>query len=169
MLGKKMEEALNRQVNAEFYSAYLYLSASAWFANKNLPGFANWMRVQTMEESTHAIKIYNFINSRGGTVKLTTVEGPKTDWPSPLAIFQDALAHERKVSAMIDDLVDTAAKERDHASGIMLQWFVTEQVEEESNAEAIVRQLGLAGENPNALLMLDREMGARTFVNDAGV
>ncbi len=162
MLTEKMESALNQQVNAEFYSGYLYLAMSAYFAGKSLDGFASWMRAQALEELTHGMKIYDFIHQRGGTVTLTAVEGPKTDWESPLAAFEEALAHEKKVTAMINDLVDIATEQKDHATNVFLQWFVSEQVEEEENVGGVVEKLKLMGEARGGLFMMDRELGSRT-------
>jgi len=163
MIGKKMEAALNRQVNAEFYASYIYLSISAYFESISLPGFAGWMRMQSMEEVTHAMKIFNHINERGGRVTLTAIEAPPAEWSSPLEAFKAANGHEQKVTGMINDLVDLAIAEKDHAANAMLQWFVTEQVEEEMNTDGYVQKLTLAGDSPNALFMLDRELGARKF------
>jgi len=163
MINKKMETAINKQINAELYSSYLYLAMSAYFEDANLPGFANWMRVQAQEEVSHAMKFFAHVTERGGRVKLTAIDAPATEWKSPLAAFKDAFDHEVKVTGMINDLVDLAIKEKDHAANVMLQWFVTEQVEEEMSANDIVQKLKLAGDNPNALLMLDREMTGRSF------
>ncbi len=167
MISKKVEEALNRQINAELYSAYLYLSMNAYFLSINLAGFANWMRVQALEETTHADKFYGFLNDRGGRVILAPIEGPPHDWSSPLAAFEDAYRHEQKVTAMINALMDLAIEEKDHATASMLSWFVDEQVEEESNADGIVRQLKLVGDNSGGLFMLDRELSARAFTPPA--
>lgn len=164
MISDKMQEAFNKQINAEFYSSYLYLSMSAYFESINLPGFANWMRCQAQEELVHAMKFYNFMNDRGGRVALASVEGPPVNWESPLLAFQDAYAHEQKVTALINSLVDLATTEKDHASTPFLQWFVTEQVEEESSADKVVQQLRLAGDKGSGLFMIDRELGTRTFV-----
>ncbi len=163
MISKKMEKALNVQVNAELYSAYLYLSMAAYFESSRLNGFANWMRCQTQEEVLHAMKIYNHINERGGRVKLTTIEVPKIEWKSPPDAFNDALAHERKVTIMINNLVDLAMSEHDHASNSFLQWFVDEQVEEENSAGNIIDKLTLIGDAPGGLFMIDSELAARTF------
>lgn len=163
MISKKIEEALNRQINAELYSAYLYLSMSAHFQTLNLKGFANWMRVQALEEFTHADKFYGFVLDRGGRVTLTAIDGPPTKWASPLAIFQEAYKHEQKVTGLINALVDLAIKEKDHATNTFLQWFVNEQVEEEANADGIAQQLKLVGDG-SGLLMLDRELAQRVFV-----
>ncbi|MEA2036333.1 MAG: ferritin [Nanoarchaeota archaeon] len=165
-LSKNMENALNKQVNAEIYSAYLYLSMSADFESKNLKGFANWMNVQAKEEMSHAMKIYNFILERSSTITLDTIQKPKKEWKTPLEAFSDAYKHEQKVTAMINNLVDLATKERDHATASMLQWFVDEQVEEEANAEEIVQKLKLTKNSPQALFMMDKDLSARVFVDE---
>jgi len=167
MISKKMEEALNEQVNAELYSAYLYLSMESYFKSENLNGFANWMRVQTQEEVAHATKIYDFINERGGRVTLKAIEGPQTEWDSALAVFKAAYEHEQKVTGLINDLVDLAIKEKDHATNSFLQWFVNEQVEEESSADEIVQQLKMMENAPGGMFMLDRESGQRVFTPPA--
>lgn len=167
MLTDKMEEALNGQLNAELYSAYLYLSMSAYFQSVNLGGFATWMRVQAQEELVHAMKLYDFINERGGRTRLRQVDAPPTEWDFPLAAFEAAYAHEQKVTALINDLVDLALGEKDHASHVFLQWFVTEQVEEEDSANGVVQKLKLMGEAQGGLFMLDRELGQRTFTPPA--
>ena len=169
MISKKMEKALNAQVNAELYSAYLYLSMESYFKSLNLNGFANWMRVQTQEEVLHAMKIYDFINERGGRALLKGIEGPPTEWNSPLAIFEAAYAHEQKVTGLINDLVDLAIKEKDHATNSFLQWFVNEQVEEEASADAIVQQLKIMEDAPGGMFMLDRELGLRVFTPPAAI
>jgi ferritin len=163
MISKKMEEALTEQVNAELYSAYLYLSMESYFKAQNLNGFANWMKVQTQEEVSHAMKIYDFINERGGRVLLKTIEGPPTDWGSALAVFQAVYEHEQKVTGLINDLVDLAIKEKDHATNSFLQWFVNEQVEEESSADEILQQLKMMQNAPGGMFMLNRELGQRVF------
>lgn len=164
MISKKMEEALNGQVNAEMYSAYLYLSMESYFKSQDLNGFANWMRVQTQEEMVHAMKIYDFINGRGGRILLKAIEGPPTQWDSPLAVFEAAYEHEQKVTGLINGLVDLAIKEKDHATNAFLQWFVNEQVEEEASADAIIQQLKMMENAPGGLFMLDRELAQRVFV-----
>lgn len=164
MINDKMQTTINKQINAELYSAYLYISMSAQFQAMNLKGFANWMRVQSLEEFTHADKFYNFLIDRGGRVILNSIEGPPTKWASPLAIFQDAYKHEQKVTGLINALVNLAIKEKDHAAHSFLQWFVNEQVEEEANADSIAQQLKLIGKNGQGLLMLDRELAQRIFV-----
>ncbi|MHC4560390.1 MAG: ferritin [Planctomycetota bacterium] len=167
MISKKIEDALNEQVNAELYSAYLYLSMESYFKSLNLNGFANWMRVQTQEEVAHAMKIYDFINERGGRVLLKAIEGPSTKWDSPLALFEAVYAHEQKVTGLINNLVDLAIKEKDHATNTFLQWFVNEQVEEESSADEIVQQLKMMENAPGGMFMLDRELGQRVFTPPA--
>ena len=167
MISKKMGEALNGQVNAEMYSAYLYLSMESYFRSLNLNGFANWMRVQTQEELMHTMKIYDFINERGGRVTLKAIEGPPTKWESPLAVFNAVYAHEQKVTGLINKLVDLAIKEKDHATNAFLQWFVNEQVEEESSADEIVQQLKIMKDAPGGMFMLDRELGQRVFTPPA--
>ena len=167
MISKKMEEALNAQVNAELYSAYLYLSMESYFQSLTLNGFANWMRVQTQEEVSHAMKIYDFINERGGRALLKGIDAPPTEWNSPLAVFKAAYAHEQKVTGLINGLVDLAIKEKDHATNSFLQWFVNEQVEEEASADEIVQQLKMMEKAPGGMFMLDRELGQRVFTPPA--
>jgi len=156
-----MQEALNKHVNAELYSSYLYLSMSAHFQSANLTGFAHWMRVQAREELAHAMKFYDHVLERGGTVNLQTVESPPSRWDSPLAAFEDAYRHEQKVTGLINQLVDDAVQTRDHATNNFLQWFVSEQVEEEAAADAIVQKLKLVGDAPGGLLMIDHHLGER--------
>jgi len=167
MLDEKMQTALNKQMNAELYSSYLYLSMSAYFQSISLPGFANWLRIQAQEELVHAMKFYDFINERGGRVMLQPVEGPPTEWSSPLDVFENTYKHEQKVTGLINDLVNLAVKEGDHATNIFLQWFVTEQVEEESSADEVVQKLKLMGDAKGGLFMLDREMAQRAFTPPA--
>lgn len=166
MLKQRMQDALNKQINAEFEASYLYLSMSAYFESINLPGFANWMKIQAQEELTHAMKIFRFVNDRGGRVILTAISKPETEWKTPLDAFEGALAHEQKVTGMIDNLVDIATEEKDHASRSMLNWFVDEQVEEEANASDIAEKLKLIGDKGQGLLMLDRDLASRTFVDE---
>lgn len=161
MLSEKVEKALNSQLNAELYSSYLYLSMNAYFKSVNLDGFANWMYAQAQEELIHSLKFYEFINQRGGRVTLAAIDSPPTQWDSPVTVFQDTLKHEQKVTGLINDLVDVAIKERDHATQIFLQWFVTEQVEEEENVGGVLEQLKLLGEAKGGLFMMDRELAKR--------
>jgi ferritin len=157
----KMQEALNKHANAEFYSSYLYLSMSAHFQSVNLTGFAQWMRVQAREELAHAMKFFDHIVERGGKVTLLPVEAPPSQWDSPLAAFEDAYRHEQKVSGLINGLVDEAVQNRDHATNNFLQWFVSEQVEEEASVDAIVQKLKLVGDAAGGLFMIDRELAQR--------
>ena len=167
MLNNDMEKALNAQVNAEMYSAYLYLSMSAFFQSKSLSGFAGWMRVQAQEEMVHAMKFYDFINERGGRVILEPIEAPPTDWDSPLATFEAVYEHEQKVTGLINELVELAREKHDHATNIFLQWFVSEQVEEEDSANEVVEKIKLVGDAKGGLFMLDRELGQRVFTPPA--
>jgi ferritin len=167
MISKKMEKALNGQLNAELYSAYLYLSMAAYFESADLAGFANWMRVQVQEERFHAMKFYDYIIERGGRVTLGPIEAPPSDWDSPLAVFEATLTHEQMVTGLINDLMDVAREEKDNASEIFLQWFVNEQVEEEDNVGKVLGQLKLIKDSPQALFMIDREMGQRVFTPPA--
>jgi len=161
MISKKMEKALNDQINAELYSAYLYLSMAAYFENENLPGFATWMRVQTQEEVMHAMKIYDYLNGQGGRVTLKSIDEPPAKWKSPLDVFEATYKHEQAVTGRIKDLVDLAVKEKDHSTNSFLQWFVTEQVEEEKSADEIVQKLKKIADAPGGLYMLDKELGQR--------
>lgn len=161
MIQKKMEKALNEQINAELYSSYLYLSMSAYFSSINLNGFSTWMRTQAQEELMHAMKFYDYIIERGGIVTVTGIEAPPIEWDSPLDVFQYTYEHEQKVTGLINDLVDLAASLNDHATTAFLQWFVTEQVEEEASASEIVETLQLIGDSKQGLFMVDKEMGQR--------
>ena len=161
MFSSKMQEAMNQQVNAELYSAYLYLAMAANFEESNLHGMAHWMQIQAREETGHALKFFKYIVERGGRVTLTSVAAPPSKWDSPHAVFDDVYTHERHVSGLIDKLVDLAAAGKDHASSAFLQWFVTEQVEEEANASDIQHQLKMIGESKQALFMLDRHLAQR--------
>lgn len=161
MLDQKIQDAFNEQINAEFHSGYLYLSMAAYFESQNLRGMAHWMRIQGQEEHGHAMKFFDFIHERGGQVMLKRIEAPKVEWPSPLAAFEDAYEHERMITGRINKLVDLAAAQKDHASSVFLQWFVTEQVEEEASALEIVDRLKLGGEQPNFLFLLDRHLAQR--------
>jgi len=162
MLNQKIQEAMNRQINAEISSAYLYLAMAAHFDAQNLPGMAHWMRVQVQEEVKHAMKFYEFINQRDGRVALWAIDAPKAQWKSPLDAFEDALCHEKYITGRINELVDLAVAEKDHAAAAFLQWFVNEQVEEEASALAIVEKLKLAGDSGVVYLMLDGQLGQRS-------
>ncbi len=161
MLSKTLQDAMNEQIKNELYSAYLYLSMSAYCEAANLPGFAHWMRVQAQEEEAHAMKFYEFIYERGGRVVLQAIDQPPVEFQSPLAVFEQTLEHEQKVTAMIHDLYALAVEEKDYASQAFLQWFVTEQVEEEASATQILETLKMIGDKGHALIMLDRQLGRR--------
>lgn len=163
MISARLEEAINKQINAEFYSAYLYLSMSAYFEEINLPGFANWMRIQFEEEQFHALMFLDYLAERGGRVKLEAIEQPKQEWQNPIDVFEDTLTHERHVTQLINDIAEVAEQEKDRATRNKLIWFIDEQVEEESAAENILNQLKLIGGEGHGMLMLDREFAARVF------
>jgi ferritin len=164
-INAKVEEVLNNQVHAEFWSAYLYLSMSAWFQKKGLKGFAHWMYIQYQEEITHAIKLYNFVLDRQGSIKLQPIEAVPSEWASIPKVFEESYGHECKVTAMIYNCLDVAEAEKDRATASMLQWFVDEQKEEEANADDILNQLKLIGEDGQGIYHLDKELAARIFVD----
>jgi ferritin len=161
MIGKKMQDAINEQIKNELYSSYLYLAMSAHFEACNLPGFAKWLRMQANEELEHALKFYDFVLERGGEVSLKALDQPPAAWKSSLAAFEEVYAHEQKVTALIHGLYETALAEKDYPAQIMLQWYITEQVEEEKNASEIVEQLKLIDAHGTAVLMLDHRLGKR--------
>ncbi len=163
MLAEKMQQAVNGQLNREYYSAYLYLSMAAYFESVSLPGFANWMRVQVQEELVHATKFYDYINNRRGKVLLQAIEAPPSEWESPQAAFQHAYQHEQGVTGRINNLVNLALEIQDHATHNFLQWFISEQVEEEASTDEVLRRLKLLGEAPGGLFMIDRELAQRVF------
>lgn len=158
-----MTSALNEQINKEMYSAYLYMSMSAHCSNVGLDGFANWFMVQYQEEMTHAMKIYDYLNEQGEKVILEAIEKPPSEFGTVLEMFEATLKHEQFITRSIHELVDLANEEKDYATQIFLQWFVTEQIEEEGNDNEIIAKLKLVGNEGNGLFMLDREMAARTF------
>ncbi len=162
MLGKKIQDAVNEQIKNELYSAYLYLSMAAYCESINLPGCAHWMRMQEQEERLHAFKFFDFIHERGGRAILQAIDQPPSEFESLLDVFEKTLEHEQKVTAMIHNLYDLAVQEKDYASQIFLQWFVTEQVEEEDSVSRVIDTIKMIGDSPQALLMLDRELGGRT-------
>ena len=168
MLSKKMVKALNEQINKEIYSAYLYMSMSSYSDFIGLKGFANWFMVQYQEEMEHAMRFYNYIQEQGEQVILLAIDQPQTKFASPLAMFEKTLEHEKYVTKRINMLVDQAVKENDHATQIFLQWFVTEQVEEEANANDIMGKLKLVGKQGNGLFMVDKDLAARTFTPSIG-
>jgi ferritin len=161
MLSEELQDAINEQINKELYSGYLYLSMSAYCEAENLPGFAGWMRVQAQEEVAHAVRFFDYVNARGGRVVLKAIEMPPPIWKSPTEMFEQVLEHERKVTGMINRLYELAVKQNDYATQMELQWFITEQVEEEESAGQVVTQLTRMGEQPMGLLMLDRQLGER--------
>jgi ferritin len=157
-----MQDAMNEQINKELFSSYLYLSMAAYFEDKNLPGFAKWMRVQEQEEREHGMKFYDFILERGGKVTLKAIEAPKADWKNNLEVFEEVAAHEAKVTASINALYELALKEKDYPAQVMLQWFINEQVEEEKNAAEIVASLKMIEAHETAVLQLDHRLGKRS-------
>jgi ferritin len=161
MILKKIQDELNTQLNAEFYSSYFYLSMSAYFESNDLQGFSRWFRVQANEEYAHAMKIFNYIYQIGGGVKLMKIDGPKTDWDSFLEVFQDTFEHEQKVTKSINTLLELSITEKDYATVNFLQWFVSEQVEEEATAQQNVKKMKMIGDSKSGLFMLDRELGSR--------
>ena len=161
MFNSAVQDAMNQQVNAELYSAYLYLSMAADFEAENLHGMAHWMQIQAKEETGHALKFFKYIVERGGRVTLTAVAAPPTQWDSPLAVFEQVYKHECHVSSLINKLVELATAEKDHASEVFLQWFINEQVEEEANASEILHQLKMVGDSKQGLFLLDRHLAQR--------
>lgn len=164
MISEKLEKAFNVQINKEFYSEYLYLSMQAYFERLNLKGFVNWMSVQVQEERAHAMGMFDYLNQRGGSVILEAIEKPEVDWKSPLDVFENVLKHEEYVTASINELMDAAEDVKDRAAMSFLNWYLKEQVEEEDNVGQVLATLRLIGDDKKALLMLDKELAARTFV-----
>ena len=164
MIDKKMQNAINEQINWELYSSYLYFSMAAYFDSKNLKGCSSWMRVQAMEELTHVKRFYDFLSARGGRIILSAIKSPPTDWKSPLNVFEETLKHEQHVTGRINDLVDLSLKLKDHATHSFLKWFVDEQVEEEESVDGVLQGLKLNKDNPSGLFMIDKELAQRTFV-----
>lgn len=163
MINKRVQDAINEQINAELYSAYLYLSMAAFLETKGLPGFANWMRVQFDEEQFHGLKFFDYVNERGGQVTLKPIDGPATSWNGVIEIFEEVAKHEAHVTSLINNLMTISIEEKDYAATNFLQWFVDEQVEEESNAAKILDQLNMINGEGHGMLMLDREMALRVF------
>lgn len=161
MLSSKLEKTINEQIKNELYSAYLYLSMAAYFDSINLPGFAHWMRVQFGEEQGHALKFYKYVYERGGRITLQAIDQPPSEFSSPLAVFEQTLEHEQKVTSLINNLYALAAQENDYATQVFLQWFISEQVEEEDNAVQIIELLRRIGDKGQGLVMLDRELARR--------
>lgn len=160
-IGKPMQDAMNEQINMELFSSHVYLSMAAHFEADNLPGFANWMRLQAEEEREHAMKFYEFIIERGGRVELKAIAAPKTKWASPLEAAEEVAEHEAKVTASIYSLYELAAKEKDYPAQVMLQGFIAEQVEEEDNASKLVADLKRIEARDSATLMLDHRLSKR--------
>ena len=162
MISQTMQDAINEQINKELFSSYLYLSMAAFFASKNLAGFSKWMHVQAGEEREHAMKLYEHLEDRGGRVLLKAIAAPKTEWTSNVEVFKEAAAHEAMITASIHALYETALQEKDYPAQVLLQWFISEQVEEEKNAADILADLGLIEERGTAVLMLDKQLGKRS-------
>ncbi len=167
MLNKKIEEALNSQINAEMWSAYLYLSMASYCHANGRPGMGKWFEVQFKEEQDHAMILFKYVISRGGNVKLDAIKAVPTEWDSVLKVYEGALAHEQKVTNMINGLCALASQENDYATSSMLKWFIDEQVEEEETAQNIIDNLKMIGDNGYGLYMLDKELGARTYTQAA--
>jgi ferritin len=161
MLSKTIQKALNNQIRNEFASSYLYLSMAAFCEESNLSGMAKWMKMQSDEEKNHGMKLFGYVHERNGSVELGALEQPADDFKSPLEMFNRVYSHELKVSESITKLYELALKEKDYPTQVMLQWFVTEQVEEEKTALGIIEQLKITGDSPVSLLMLDRQLGTR--------
>ncbi|MBN1327389.1 MAG: ferritin [Candidatus Cloacimonetes bacterium] len=167
MISGKLQEAFNEQINKELFSEYLYLSMAAYLDSIGLAGFAGFFKVQVQEERFHAMKFYEYLNERGGRVLLKKIEQPQVDFKSPLEIFELSYKHEQFITQSINELMDIAIAEKDHAARSFLNWYVDEQVEEESTMDNIINQLKLIDGKGQGLLMLDRELGARTFTPPA--
>ncbi|MDJ0765173.1 MAG: ferritin [Myxococcota bacterium] len=164
MLSKRMEKAINEQINAEIFSAYLYYAMTSYFESMTLNGFAHWLRIQALEELTHAQKFVSYLNDRGARVHLSALEGPDNEWDSPLAAFEAVYEHEQKVTGLINKLMELAQQESDFATVNFLQWFIGEQVEEEAAADEMVQKLKLVDKTEGGLFLLDQEVNNRSFV-----
>jgi len=164
MMSQKLQDAMNEQMKNEFFSAYLYQAMAGYFESEDLPGFANWMRIQALEELSHGEKFFHFMCEVGARTNLLPIDGPKNDYKSPLDVFEFSLDHEKFVTASINNLMTIAKEEGDHASEIFLQWFVSEQVEEEASFGLMVKKLERIGDDGNGLLRLDDELATRVFV-----
>ncbi|MDE6383006.1 MAG: ferritin [Paramuribaculum sp.] len=169
MLNPKIQDALNEQINAELWSAYLYLSMAMNFEAAGRPGIANWFKIQFQEEQAHAQIFINYVNQRGGRVVLKAIDAVPTEWATPLEAFEATLAHETKVTALINALYSLAEQESDYATRDRLNWFVSEQVEEEDNCRQLIDKFRLIGDNGMGIYMLDQELGARTYVAPAAL
>ena len=167
MISERMAAELNKQINAELYSSYLYLSMSAWCDNAGYRGFSSWMRVQAEEEYAHAMKFYDYMLDVGGKIALDTIEKPQTEWDSPYELFEAVKEHELYVTKLINDLVAVAIEEKDYATNIFLQWFVTEQIEEVATASEIIDKFRMIGKNKESFYFLDKELGERGAATQA--
>jgi len=165
MLSAKMQDSLNKQINEEYYSSYLYLAMAAYLDDMNLDGSAHWMRMQAQEEYQHAMKIFDYVSARGGRVELFTIEQPQKDWETPLHAFKASLDHEIYMTKNINVLADLALEEKDHATHNLMQWYIAEQVEEEATVDGIVKKLEMMGGNGPGLFMMDRELNNRAVPN----
>lgn len=168
MIKQEIQDAINDQIRQELYAAYLYLGMTTYFERRSLSGFGHWLRLQSREELGHAMRLVDFLIDRGGTVELGAIDAPGLDFDTPLEVMRAALAHEQKVTSSIEDLYGLAVEHRDYPAQVLMQWFVTEQVEEEKSAGEIVDQLELAADSPSALLVLDGRLGERTPESDSG-
>lgn len=163
MISDKMISAINEQINKEIFSEYMYISMQAWLADQNLDGMANWMDAQAQEEHFHAMKFFNYLIERGAKVRLQAIAAPPVEFKSALKVFQESLDHEKFVSKSINELMDLAIEEKDHATKSFLQWFIDEQVEEEASVDRVVNMLKMVGENGHGIMMIDRELAQRVF------
>jgi ferritin len=161
MLSQKLQDAINEQIRDELYSSYLYLSMAAYSEDANLPGFAHWMRLQSQEEISHAMKFFDYVSERGGRVVLHAIDQPPTEFESPLGLFEMTLEHEQKVTGLIHKLYELALDEKDYPTQVMLQWFIEEQVEEEDSASRILETMKRIGNKGHALVMFDQALGQR--------
>ena len=167
MISNNMCKALNDQVNAELFSSYLYLSMSSWFSERSLSGFASWMRVQAQEELSHAMKIYDYILERGGKIEFAAIEQPESEWKSAVVVVEEVAQHEAKVTGLVNDLVDVALSEKDHAANIFLQWFVAEQVEEEASVGEVFERMKMIDGDSAGMFAMDMELSKRVFTTPA--
>ncbi len=167
MISERMANEINKQINAELFSSYLYLSMSAWCDNAGYRGFSSWMRVQAEEEYAHAMKFYDYMLDVGGKIELEKIDKPQTDWASPYELFEAVKEHELYVTKLINDLVAVAIEEKDYATNIFLQWFVTEQIEEVATASEIIDKFKMIGKNKESFYFLDKELGERGAASKA--
>lgn len=163
MISDKVSTALSKQINAELYSSYLYLSMSAWFESKSLNGFSNWMKIQAQEEMSHAMKMFDYVHERGGKVTLDAIEKPQSEWDSPLVVIEAVLKHEELVTSLINGLVDTALEARDHACTYFLQWYVEEQVEEEAHVGTLLERVKMIADDSAGMFTMDMELAKRVL------